>query len=190
MRLVDGTTLYHGSYVPITSPDLGKCAPGKDFGRGFYLTTDRKQAEGFIRTSLKKARRIGAVSAEQSYGFVSTFVVRQPEELATFEFSTADEAWLKYVARNRRSELSNVLSRGKETLVDYADIIIGKVANDATNAVITAYLSGLYGNVATDSAARIAVGLLLPERLTDQLCFKTDKALSHLAFQEAQRHDV
>lgn len=37
--------LYHGSDTFIEVPDLNKCKPFKDFGKGFYLSADRKQAE-------------------------------------------------------------------------------------------------------------------------------------------------
>ena len=37
--------LYHGSNLKIEKIDLLKCRPYKDFGRGFYCTTIRKQAE-------------------------------------------------------------------------------------------------------------------------------------------------
>ena len=37
MKLVDGMMLYHGSYTPVQTIDLTKCAAGKDFGRGFIL---------------------------------------------------------------------------------------------------------------------------------------------------------
>ncbi|WP_081860978.1 DUF3990 domain-containing protein [Butyrivibrio sp. AE2032] len=40
MILNDGEKLYHGSYVIVDKPDIQKCMPGKDFGIGFYLTTD------------------------------------------------------------------------------------------------------------------------------------------------------
>lgn len=32
--------LYHGSNVPIDVIDLSKSRPGKDFGKGFYLSAD------------------------------------------------------------------------------------------------------------------------------------------------------
>ena len=38
-NLDDGMLLYHGSYCEVVSPDLQKCAPYKDFGKGFYVTT-------------------------------------------------------------------------------------------------------------------------------------------------------
>lgn len=37
--------LYHGSNVMIEQPDLSYSKPFKDFGRGFYLSPIREQAE-------------------------------------------------------------------------------------------------------------------------------------------------
>ena len=37
--------LYHGTNCSIDKIDLDKCRPYKDFGKGFYLTTIREQAE-------------------------------------------------------------------------------------------------------------------------------------------------
>ena len=37
--------LYHGTYTQFDSIDLDKCRPFKDFGKGFYLTDIRQQAE-------------------------------------------------------------------------------------------------------------------------------------------------
>lgn len=65
IRLVDGMTLYHGSYCEITAPDLAKCAPYKDFGSGFYVTSSYQQAKKFIKTSLKKAKSQGVVDNGQ-----------------------------------------------------------------------------------------------------------------------------
>ncbi|NGM18108.1 DUF3990 domain-containing protein [Eggerthellaceae bacterium zg-893] len=44
----EGLVLYHGSYADVREIDLERCAPGKDFGRGFYLTTDYDQAKSFV----------------------------------------------------------------------------------------------------------------------------------------------
>lgn len=44
-KLEDGIVLYHGSYCIVENPDLSKCAIYKDFGRGFYLTTSKEQAD-------------------------------------------------------------------------------------------------------------------------------------------------
>lgn len=37
--------LYHGSNVKINEINLSLCKPNKDFGKGFYLTSVRSQAE-------------------------------------------------------------------------------------------------------------------------------------------------
>ena len=37
--------LYHGTNCEITDIDLQQCSPNKDFGRGFYLTDLKKQAD-------------------------------------------------------------------------------------------------------------------------------------------------
>ena len=37
--------LYHGSNVAIEEIDLSLCKPYKDFGKGFYLTDIRSQAD-------------------------------------------------------------------------------------------------------------------------------------------------
>ncbi len=35
LALHEGLVLYHGSYAEVREIDLTRCAPGKDFGRGF-----------------------------------------------------------------------------------------------------------------------------------------------------------
>lgn len=190
MRLRDGMVLYHGSYAAVQYPDLAKCAPGKDFGRGFYLTSGEEQARRFIRTSLKKARGVGAVSAGQTHGYVSSFRLNGAEGLSVFEFRTADVEWLRYVASNRRPEIAQRLMAEAQVGPDGADVIVGKIANDTTNAVITTCLNGLYGGIETESAANIAIGMLLPNRLKDQLCFRTERALGCLVLEDVTRNDV
>ena len=37
-------TLYHGSNQIVTVIDFAKSKPNKDFGKGFYLSADKKQA--------------------------------------------------------------------------------------------------------------------------------------------------
>lgn len=49
--------LYHASYTIVRDIDLSKCEQDKDFGKGFYLTTDFSQAKSFIKTSCLKAIR-------------------------------------------------------------------------------------------------------------------------------------
>lgn len=118
MILKNHLKLYYGSYTKVEIPDLSMCRREKDFGRGFYLTTDRKPA-------------------------------LMPEEL---------RKWADY------------------------DILIGKIANDNTNPTILAYMNRLFGDVDSETAMNTAINLLLPYRLKNQLCFRTQKALDMLAY--------
>ena len=190
MKLQNGMILYHGSYAPIEAIDLKKCAAGKDFGKGFYLTSDYEQARKFISTSLKKAQQTGAIATDCREGYVSAFRFRAPNPpLNVYAFPTADQQWLWFVSANRRAELATEFISRLDSKLGHADVVIGKVANDATNPVIAAFLNGLYGPIESSAAADIAIGLLLPDRLKDQYCFLTERAIDCLEPLEVVRHE-
>ena len=48
--------LYHGTNIDFSEIDLAKSFPLKDFGKGFYLTTIREQAE---RMAKRKQEALG-----------------------------------------------------------------------------------------------------------------------------------
>ena len=54
--------LYHGSNVPVTVPDLQHSKPYKDFGRGFYLSADRKQAVEMGEQKLSQIKQGSVIS--------------------------------------------------------------------------------------------------------------------------------
>ena len=45
LTLTDEMLLYHGSFTRVSEIDLNKCKRGKDFGRGFYVTSSYQQAQ-------------------------------------------------------------------------------------------------------------------------------------------------
>lgn len=146
--LKDGTILYHGSYCAVEIPVLEKCSNYKDFGRGFYLTTDKRQAESFARISLRKAKENGLVSETQQFGFVNAFRFDFYADLKIKVYPDADVEWLHcIVAHRRKSAFRNIL----EENLKY-DIIGGKIANDATNLTLVAYMSGAYGVMGSSGA--------------------------------------
>lgn len=55
MILHSGITLYHGSYVAVEKPELERCYPYKDFGRGFYLGSAERKNEA--RKALKMLKK-------------------------------------------------------------------------------------------------------------------------------------
>lgn len=191
MKLQSGMLLYHGSYAAISKIDLNICAQGKDFGAGFYLSDDLKQARSFIPRSIQKAVQLNILKNRSPQGFVSVFRYNAPESaLPYYEFGEANREWLWYVSMNRRKNLWNDLKIKLANELLCAEIIVGKIANDTTNPTITAWLNGIYGSIQSERSADIAIEILLPNRLKEQYCFKSQKAIDCLKLEEIIAYDV
>ena len=160
LDLSDGLLLYHGSYCEVKEPDITKCAKNKDFGQGFYLTSSKEQAESFLNISIIKAIAEGRILKEQNFGYISTFEVSIVNDIKVNIFKEADKGWLHCIAAHRKK-----------------NSIVGKIADDATNAVLTAYIAGVFGEIGSNEADEFCIKQLLPNKLKNQYCFKTDKAL-------------
>ena len=154
-------TLYHGSNVEVREPKLLKMQRELDFGKGFYTTSDLKQATNWAQ---RTAKRRGTGNP-----IVSVYEIddRNLNTLRVLQFKNANVDWLRYVAANR-----------KGTVDDIYDVVTGPVANDQTMPVITLFLDGFLDEEDT-------IKRLLPQNLKDQYTFKTAEALSKLRFTEA-----
>ena len=90
--------LYHGSNVEVRKPSLLKSRKKTDFGRGFYTTTQKEQAEHWTSIMIdraKKGRRIVSVFE------VDDMLLSSPE-LRIREFHGPDEPWLNFVVDSRK----------------------------------------------------------------------------------------
>ena len=183
LELKDGFVLYHGSYCEVKEPDLAKCAKRKDFGQGFYLTTSKEQAESFLRTSIAKAIATGTIEEGQKFGYISTFEFKLSENLETHIFENADVDWLHCIAAHRKKKMFIEVER---EMAKY-DIIAVKIADDATNATLTAYLAGAFGTAGDKVADDFCIRQLLPNKLKDQYCFKTEAAIECLKFVKGEK---
>jgi hypothetical protein len=156
--------LYHGSNIAVEKPIILKTDRKLDFGTGFYLTTSYEQAERWAYLTTKR-RGTGAPT-------VTCFEIEENsmESLNILRFQTADISWLKYISDNRN--LSD--------FIDDHDIVIGPVANDNTMPVIRMYFVGVYDEEET-------LKRLLPQKLKDQLAFKTEQALGLLILSEVRK---
>jgi hypothetical protein len=155
--------LFHGSNLEAPYPQLIKQARGLDFGAGFYLTTSESQASRF--SDIVAARRKGGVATVSVYEFD---MLAAEKALAIRRFQSADVEWLDFVTSNRMRTYTG----------ENYDLVIGAVAHDTVMPTIQAYLGGFLTKDAT-------VATLKASRLVDQLCLKTDKALSLLHFVRA-----
>ena len=180
-ELKEGLVLYHGSYCIVENPDLEKCAVYKDFGQGFYLTTSKEQAKSFAKLSAAKRRQQGIPVGD--FAYISYFKVSQIDDLSTFSFETADAAWLHCVVAHRRK---NAFPEVRAQMKPY-DVISGKIANDDTNTTIIAYMGNVFGQIGTEAADKVCINLFIPERLKDQFCFRSKKALSKLQFLKSEK---
>ena len=156
--------LYHGSNIVVREPKILKSQRFLDFGAGFYLTSDFEQAQKWaVRTT---ARR------ENGTPTVSVFEIgdNYAEVLKVLKFGKPDREWLRYITAHRT---------GNPPVDDY-DMVVGPVANDQAIRTVNNYLKGYFPE-------EVAIKLLLPQKLKDQYLFRTEKALSLLAFKEARQ---
>lgn len=153
--------LYHGGLVEIQVPLIIVGDHIGDFGVGFYTTTSLQQARRFVKTKCDREKK--------TCGVVSIFDVRDDYlQLPVFRvrvFKKADEDWARFVEANRRNP---------DYEHDY-DLIFGPVANDQVYASFALYESDLI-----DFAELI--NRLKVRKLTDQVLFHTEKALSLLNY--------
>jgi hypothetical protein len=173
-------TLYHASANRVETVDPSRGKIRSDFGRGFYVTTSRKQAERFVRTAVRKTGK------DLMAGFVNEYRVDSFAGLNIHEFASTDQEWLNCVCAHRTR--SGVF--GDVRAWERFDVLAGKVANDDTMTVINIYLADGYGPRGSRDAVTLAVSLLRPERLEDQLCLKTDRAAARLVFLGAEQVPV
>ena len=121
--------VFHGSYTEIESVNLSKCQANKDFGKGFYVTKFRKQAEEW-------AEIIGKVNGTTGVVTEFTFYERAftEESLKVLRFSEYNDEWFDFIILNRDLETP-------EQKHDY-DIIEGPVADDKVQRRINKFLEG------------------------------------------------
>ena len=145
--------LYHGSYVEVAHPDLLHSRKNVDFGRGFYVTPLREQAEKWSG----KFKRQGKQGVLSRYDFDDGMLSR----CKVLRFDSYSEEWLDFIVSCRR---------GEDT-TDY-DIVIGGVANDKVFNTIELYFDGLI-NKST------AISRLRYEKPNIQICFRNQQVIDN-----------
>ena len=80
--------LYHGTNIDFKDIDLGKCAPFKDFGKGFYLSDISDQAEALAQ---KKSRLFGGSPIVQEYVFIPKDAEKAGQKM--LRFKTPSKEW-------------------------------------------------------------------------------------------------
>ena len=151
--------LYHGTNADIETIDLSHGLRHKDFGKGFYTTTQKEQAEHWAKIKRDRAKSARAVVSE--YEMDDALLLRP--DLNIRRFDGVDEAWLEFVVNCR-----------KAVPHDY-DLVFGPVANDNVFATVNLYESGVL-----DASAAIAQ--LRAYKTYNQLSFHTARVIGALRF--------
>jgi hypothetical protein len=149
--------LYHGSYISIENPDLSKSRLRTDFGRGFYLTPLKAQAESWAQ----RFNRTHGNAVISRYEFLQKTDDKLSSDIKVLEFDTHSLEWLDFVTACRL---------GKPVDQEW-DLIIGGVANDKVFDTIQLYFDNLI-------RAEEAIGRLRYNKPNHQYCFKRQSLIN------------
>lgn len=148
--------VYHGSNTIVDHPDIDHSFRDLDFGRGFYVTTIREQAERWARRKSNFAKGWKPVLNEYE-------LLTDKDGLNIRNFGDDLDNWIDFVCKCRD---------GSQEYKEY-DIIIGKVANDKVFRVVDLYHSGIWDKERALKEIRVYTGY-------DQIVFITHQAIDQM----------
>lgn len=152
--------LYHGTNTDFSEIELKKSRPHKDFGRGFYLTHIRKQAE---QMAVRRCEFAGWGSPiVQKYEFDESLL--HDSSLNVKIFNGVSVEWAMFIIKNRNAH-------GKRE--HNYDIVVGPVADDGVVYQMNLYAQHLI------TVEQLVEGLAY-RKLNCQYFFGTERAISKL----------
>jgi len=152
--------VYHGSYTAIETIDFSYCQIKRDFGKGFYVTKFRDQAEIWSKRKGKEHRSEAVVT---EFDFSELFF--RDKDLKVLRFDDYNEEWLDFVVLNRKNE--------DEQQAHNYDIVEGPVADDRIAEDVDKYVEGLI------SKEKFLSDLI--RNPSHQMCFCTMQSLQALS---------
>lgn len=153
--------LYHGTNIDFDEIDLSKSKPNKDFGQGFYLSADMRQAKEMAEA---RVELVGGAPIILKYNFDERLL--NNGELKVLQFDDYTEEWANFILANRNNNI-------KEPVHDY-DIVKGPIADDRVGSQLWRYR-----NHDIDMATLIK-NLKFMKGITFQYFFGTECAIKQL----------
>ena len=148
--------VYHGSIEVVTAPDIDHSFRPLDFGKGFYVTTVKEQAEKWAR---RKADLYG-----KDNGIVNIYEMSNDRQnLLEKTFPEDLEEWIDFVCECRD---------GGNEYKKY-DLISGKVADDKVFRVVDMYHQGIWDKERALKEMKVY-------KIYDQIAFISHRAISQL----------
>ena len=142
--------IYHASDIIVDKPDTMHSRTNLDFGKGFYATVIKEQAERYAQRFILRNRK----------GFLNVYEYAPTEALNTKCFDAYDGEWLDFVAACRM---------GKDVYKQF-DVICGGIANDRVFNTLDLYFSN---QMSKDEALK----RLIFEKPNQQICFTSQRAI-------------
>ena len=154
--------LYHGSNIDIDKIDLTKSQPYKDFGKGFYLSADKQQAQRMAeqRTSIL----LEGKPTLNKYQFDETIL--DDNSLKILRFEKYSKEWANFVLKNRDINI-------EQPCHNYG-IVYGPIADDGVTFQLRRYKTGMI------SLEQLVNELKYSQGITFQYYFGTELAISKL----------
>ena len=154
--------VYHSSDQCFTTPDVVHSREALDFGKGFYVTRLREQAEKYANRFLR--------AGEDAYMHIFEYI--PDSDLKIKIFHSYDEEWLDFVCSCRKGD----------DVYKQFDVIEGGVANDKVFQTVDLYMAGVYNK-------EQALQNLAYEMPNNQLCFISQEAINRcLKFVEYKKY--
>ena len=153
--------LYHGSNMEISRIDLERSMSGKDFGKGFYLSAIKQQAENM---AIFKALQLGGNPVINSFEFDETLLSNNLLNVKIFKEYSLE--WAEFILENRKNTTNFP--------VHSFDIVYGPIANDKVGVQIRNLLEK---NISMDIFLE---RLKYMKGVTFQYFFGTERAIKHL----------
>jgi len=154
--------LYHTSDIIVENPNVSFSRGYLDFGKGFYTTPNRSQAEKYAKRFFKEGR----------LAYLNTYELDEVE-CTKYTFDAYDGEWLDYVVACRREEPHKVY-----------DIVEGGIADDDVFNTLDLYMAEL---ISKDEAIK----RLKKKKPNWQICLTNQELITnHLHFVEScELHD-
>ena len=147
--------VYHGSIDIVPKPDIEHSFHNLDFGKGFYVTSVKIQAE---RWALRKADLLNKKAIVNIYQYQES-----DNKYNIKDFFNNDSEWIDFVCSCRDGNEDN----------KKFDIIQGKAADDKVYRVVNFYKTGVWDK-------ERAIREMKAYDLYDQIAFVSQKAIDSL----------
>lgn len=143
--------VFHTLYIQVSNPDIHHSRDFLDFGKGFYVTTNKQQAINYANRFIRRNGEAWLNVYELNDGLSNWNILF---------FEEYNETWLDYVYNCRKGV--------KEE--SHYDIIIGGVANDKVFRTIDLFFSG-------EITKQEALKRLIYEKPNIQYCLRNQQLI-------------